>query len=97
MEHAPAPTAEKRVDEKLEFRTHLLVYLSVNFVIFMIWLIIALTSGGSAWWPWFLFPLLGWGIGIVMHGWSVYGPSNSGKRDELIAREMEKMKQEKKK
>ncbi|MEX0874387.1 MAG: 2TM domain-containing protein [Actinomycetota bacterium] len=59
----------ERVDyQKLGFRVHLGVYLSVNALLFVTWL---LTSGlgeeGGMGFPWFLFPLLGWGIGLVAH------------------------------
>ena len=87
--------AEKRVEELLGFRQHLLLFVVVNALLFVIWLVIALTAGGGAWFPWFLFPLLGWGIGIFFHAWGVYGPSGSEtKRDAMVDKEMEKMKTE---
>lgn len=85
--------AEKRVEEKLEFRTHLVVYLVVNSVIFAVWLVIALTAGGDAWWPWFLFPLLGWGIGLSLHAWGVYGPQST-RREAMVQQEMDRIKKQ---
>jgi uncharacterized membrane protein len=41
---------------------HLAVYLAVQATLLGIW---ALSGGG---YPWFLFPLMGWGIGLVAHG-----------------------------
>jgi len=83
--------AEERVAAILAFHRHLAVYLIVNAFIFLIWLIIALTSHGKAWWPWFLFPLGGWGIGIAFHAINTYGAGRGGARHErLVQREMEK-------
>jgi len=57
-DHA-ANVAEK---EKSGFRGHLISYASVNGGLFFIW---AMTSFGG--FPWFLIPLLAWGIGIASH------------------------------
>ena len=86
--------AEKRVNEVLGFRTHLMTFLIVNAMLFLIWLIIALTAHGDAWFPWFLFPLVGWGIGIAFHAYGVYGSGGSAeKRNAMVDKEMEKIKQ----
>jgi hypothetical protein len=86
--------AERRADAVIAFRQHLTVYIVINALIFVIWLVIALVAGGDAWFPWFVFPLVGWGIGITMHGWNVYGQSEA-KREKLIAKELEHMKAKK--
>ncbi|MFW5688452.1 MAG: 2TM domain-containing protein [Spirochaetota bacterium] len=57
-DHA-ANVAEK---EKAGFRSHLISYLGVNAGLFFIW---AMTMFGG--FPWFLIPLLAWGIGIASH------------------------------
>lgn len=83
--------AEKIVEAKRGFRQHLVIYAVVNMLIFFIWLATALVSG--AWFPWFIFPLGGWGIGIVMHAYDVYGGGHfETRREELVRKEMEKMK-----
>jgi len=85
--------AEKRVDEVLGFRRHLTMYLSVNGFIFLVWLVLALVYGGGAWFPWFVFPLVGWGIGISSHAYAVYGHGDSkAKRDAMVEQEMQRMK-----
>ncbi|MBN2168438.1 MAG: 2TM domain-containing protein [Actinobacteria bacterium] len=81
--------AEKRVEEKIGFRQNLIAYLAVNALIFVIWLVVALFS--DTWFPWFLFPLAGWGIGVAFHGWAVYGEDDQ-KQEERVQREMEKLK-----
>lgn len=44
------------------FYVHLAVYLAVQIALVVIW---AMVGGG---YPWFLFALIGWGIGLVAHG-----------------------------
>jgi uncharacterized ion transporter superfamily protein YfcC len=59
--------AVKRLHKKRDFRTHLLMYVLVNAMLVVIW---AVTDSGF-FWP--IFPILGWGIGVVANAWDVYG------------------------
>ena len=52
--------ASKRVEEKKGFFVHFIVYICVNIGLVLIW---AFAAGGG--YPWFLWPLGGWGIGIL--------------------------------
>ena len=56
----------KQILRRRVFLLHLSIYLATNFSLVVIW---ALTGGG---YPWFVFPILGWGIGIVAHGVVAY-------------------------
>jgi Na+(H+)/acetate symporter ActP len=58
--------ARKRVEEKKGFLVHLIVYAVVNAILVLIWL------GTGAGFPWFVFPLGGWGIGILFHFLGVF-------------------------
>jgi uncharacterized ion transporter superfamily protein YfcC len=58
--------AVKRLKKRRDFAAHLIVYVMVNTFIVVIW---AVTSDGF-FWP--IFPMAGWGIGVVMNGWDVY-------------------------
>jgi len=58
--------AKKIVEEKKGFRTHFIVYLCVNALLVVIW---AFTGRGF---PWFVFPLGGWGIGVLFHFLNIY-------------------------
>jgi hypothetical protein len=49
---------------KLGFRIHLFVYLAVQVLLVVTWWF---TSNNGEVMPWFIFPLLGWGIGVVAH------------------------------
>jgi len=53
-----------RSDARLGFRIHAAVFVAVNLFLAGVW---ALTSDGFETMPWFLFPLGGWGIGLVAH------------------------------
>ena len=59
--------AKKRVEEKKGFYYHLTVYIIINIMLVFIW---AFASGGG--FPWFIFPLCGWGIGIIFHFLGVF-------------------------
>jgi hypothetical protein len=71
MSHQPSEEeiyklARKRVKEKKSFYTHLASYVVVNALLIIIW---ALTGHG---YPWFVWALAGWGIGVVFHGLGVF-------------------------
>jgi hypothetical protein len=59
--------AKQRAEAMQGLFIHLLVYAVINTVLFAI---DALTGGG--WW--FFWPLLGWGIGLILHVLSIYVP-----------------------
>jgi hypothetical protein len=67
-EQARYERARKRVEEIRGFYTHLLTYVLVNLGLFILNLV---TSPGEFWFFW---PLFGWGIGVLAHGASVFGP-----------------------
>ena len=58
--------ARKRAQLKLSFFGHLAIYVVVNVILLVVNL---LTIPGALWFYW---PMLGWGIGVVAHGITVY-------------------------
>ena len=62
--------AKERIEELRGFYAHLAAYGAVNVFLLLINLI---TSPGSLW---FIFPLLGWGIGLAIHAVLVYWTGN---------------------
>lgn len=93
QDHLLRQKAAEKVDARIEFKVHLTVYIVVNTFLFLTWLVIGLI--GDAWFPWFLFPLVFWGIGVFSHGYSVYrGDRFDRTREEKIQREMERIKKE---
>ncbi|MFC1962326.1 2TM domain-containing protein [Chloroflexota bacterium] len=79
--------AKKRVEEKKGFFTHLAIYIVVNIVLILIW---AFPSGGG--YPWFFWPMGGWGIGIISHflGVFVFNQETSWEKRE-IEKEVERL------
>jgi hypothetical protein len=73
--------ALQRLKKRHDFYGHLLVYTLVNTFIVVIW---ALTDGHGFFWP--IFPIVGWGIGVIMNAWDVFG--SNGYDEEKIQREM---------
>lgn len=59
--------AKKRVEDLKSFYSHLFVYVAVNSGLFLLNI---LTSPRHLWFYW---PLIGWGIGLTIHGLSVFG------------------------
>ena len=58
--------AKKRVQALKGFYIHLLIFVLVNMLLFVIDLVFSRDS------IWFHYPLFGWGIGIAVHGLSVF-------------------------
>jgi hypothetical protein len=89
---APMPTplsddqidrlARRRAGAKLGWYTHAVVYLAVNAVLFV------LARHGVAHRHWNLYPAAGWGLGLLLHGISVFVLGRgSGLRERMIERE----------
>ena len=74
--------AIKRINARRDFIKHLIVYAVVNAGLIVIW---AVTSAGYFWPGWVLG---GWGIGLVLHGWDLYGRRPISEED--IRREIER-------
>ena len=74
--------AIRRLKARRGFRQHLAMYAVVNGFLVVIW---AITGGGDFWPVW---SMVGWGIGLALHGWGVYGERPITEAE--IQREMEK-------
>jgi len=82
--------AKKRVEEKKGFYIHFTVYVVVNIMLVLIW---AFAAGRG--FPWFVFPLGGWGIGILFHFLGVFVFERKSDRA-AIEKEAEKIRREQK-
>lgn len=82
--------ARKSAKEQVSFYTHITIYLAVNALLVAIWW----ATGGPNMFPWFIFPLFGWGIGIAAH----YIEAFKGKayEERLAEREYQRLKESKK-
>ena len=77
--------AKKRVEAKLGFYIHLAVYMFVNTAV------IVINISTSPEYFWFVWPLLGWGIGLFFHGMDVFVFSGrSSIMEKMIEKEMKK-------
>ena len=76
--------ARKRAGAKLGWYIHACVYLCVNL------LLVALSAASGRGWA--VFPLLGWGIGLAIHGAVVFlVTGGAGLHERLLQRERERL------
>lgn len=84
--------ARKRVEEKKGFYVHFIVYVIVNAVLVIIWAVNDRSSGGI---PWFIYPLGGWGVGLIFHFLGVFFFNNStGWERRQVEKEAEKLRRD---
>lgn len=88
---------EKRIKERNEFIIHLAVYIMVMALLWVIYIFSSdlpatLMSGAELDFPWPIIPMMGWGIGIVAHGLTVFfnSPGRIAARERMIQREVER-------
>ena len=67
MAKDPYKAAKKRVEEKKEFYKHLVIFAIVMPFLFTINMLT------SPFHYWFVYPLLGWGLGLAIHFFTVFG------------------------
>ena len=78
--------AQRRARAKLGWYTHAVVYVLVNLFIF------AISRYGFGSRPWSIFPLLGWGLGLALHGVAVFVlGAGGGLRERLVQQERERL------
>jgi hypothetical protein len=78
--------ARKRAGAKLGWYIHATVYVLVNLFIFSI------SKYGFGHRPWSVFPLLGWGVGLALHGISVFIlGTGAGLRERMVQKERERL------
>lgn len=59
--------AIKRLKKRRDFYRHVLAYVLVNGFLVIVWVA---TGAEGTFWP--IFPMVGWGIGVIMNAWDVY-------------------------
>jgi hypothetical protein len=81
--------ARKRAGAKLGWFAHAAVFVLVNLVVF------GLSRYGFGHRPWSVFPLLGWGLGLALHGVAVFVlGSGSELRERMVQKERERLQRE---
>jgi 2TM domain-containing protein len=77
MPHEPAVPGGGEVERQrgdlaqLAFQWHVRIYFLVNLFLIGIW---AITSGFGYFWP--IWPIMGWGLGLAVHGIATYSFPN---------------------
>jgi hypothetical protein len=78
--------ARKRAGAKLGWYVHAVVYVAVNLLLF------AISFEGFGRRPWSIYPALGWGLGLILHGVAVFVlGAGSDLRERLVQRERERL------
>ncbi len=82
--------AKEIVELKISFLIHLTIYLLAN----SLFVIINLTTDRET--LWFKWPLIGWGVGLIIHGIVVFlGPELSVLKNKMIEKEINRQKNKK--
>jgi len=77
--------AKKRVEAKIGFYSHFAVYVVV--ILFLAFINVA-TSTETIWFHW---PMMGWGVAVVIHGLAVFlFPNRTVVTEKMIEKEMNK-------
>lgn len=81
--------ARRRAGAKLGWYTHAVIYAAVNLLLFL------MSSHGFGSRPWSIYPVLGWGLGLALHGVSVFVlGSGSALRERLVEQERERLRRQ---
>jgi hypothetical protein len=76
--------AVRQLKKRHDFHGHLLVYALVNAFLVVIW---AITDLHGFFWP--VFPIVGWGVAVILNAWDVYGRRDIG--EDQIRHEMDRL------
>lgn len=78
--------ARRRAGAKLGWYAHAAIYVVVNLGL------LAMSEYGMGARRWTVFPVLGWGLGLALHGISVFVlGAGSGLRERMVRRERERL------
>jgi hypothetical protein len=96
VSHTPALSAEeidrlasKRAGSKLGWFIHAAAFTGVNLVVF------AMSKYGFGERSWSIIPFLGWGVGLALHGVSVWVlGAGGGLRERMVQKERERLQRE---
>ncbi|MGH2564483.1 MAG: 2TM domain-containing protein [Ginsengibacter sp.] len=84
MHNSPI-TSWKVAKKKAAFRFYLFIYVIVNCFLWTIWYINTannINPGGTEKFPWPLWPMLFWGVGLLFNYFEVYKSKNSSAKKE---------------
>ena len=78
--------AIKAIKKKRDFRGHVVAYVVVNAFLVGVWYF----TGAGYFWP--IWVMGGWGIGVALNAWDVYGRSSGPVSEAEIQREIDRQK-----
>ena len=81
--------AEKIAEGKIGFQIHFSAYLAVNAFFIALWLLTPNDAGLQ--FPWFIIPMFGWGIGILVHYFGAY--RGLGYQERIASKEYQRLKE----
>jgi hypothetical protein len=81
--------AIQRIKARRDFRVHLVIYLIVNAALVAFWYVTSKDTEGVLGFFWPIFSIVGWGIGLAVHAYTVYFPPSLTEDD--IQREMKRL------
>lgn len=84
--------AVQSLRRKRGFMKHLGAYIIVNAFLWVLYVIGALSSDPPSWFPWPLIVMAGWGVGLGLNAWAVYGRAARPISEDEIRREMDRQK-----
>lgn len=91
--HQPTPAGKdpelwEIAQKRASFKSHLAVYIIVNGFFWALWFLKGRSYAEEEYFPWPVWPMLGWGIGLFMHfvGAYIYPKAN------LVEKEYQKLK-----
>jgi hypothetical protein len=71
-----------RLKAKRDFKADLFSYIVINALLIVIWA----ATGAGYFWP--IWVIIGWGIGLIFHAWTVFGQKPITEAD--VQREMQR-------
>ncbi|HEY9292782.1 MAG TPA: 2TM domain-containing protein [Microlunatus sp.] len=74
--------ATTELKKKQDLQRHVVIYLVINAMLLTVWFMV----GHSFFWP--IFPIVVWGVGLIVYAWDVYSPDASEAR---IGAEMDRI------
>ena len=77
--------AKRRAKKKLEFYIHLVIYIIVISILAIVWFM----TGTE--FLWIIFPIIGWGIAVLIHYLRVFVYTEDKILDEMAEKEYQKM------
>jgi hypothetical protein len=76
----------RKILRRRVFWFHFAIYVATSLALYLIWVVV----GGG--YPWFVFPILGWGIGVAAHAAATFLMVST--RDLVLEREQRRLSQE---